>query len=314
MRPPTNWVPGLIALGVALAFAIVFAVLSRKNKAFDPSAANKDDNKLLDLERAVQNALEALREHSVNAAHLTPDQFAAQKTELEIAAARAMKARDDHQAKGNRTSKPVGAAPKPTGFFANNPGLRGALVGGLAVGFFVLLGVILTQEEKKRTDGMEATGKTPGQSGEPQVSEEERQEEAEFNAAMERVRKNPDDVESLAKMTHALLRRQQFNEAVTLTERGVGVDPFHVETRVHRAMLKGAKGDLKAAVSDLEHLANTYPDAYEALLFAGAISLELGEKKRALTSFERYVVEAPASEHPPQISQALAGLRAELGE
>ncbi len=311
MRPETHWLPGIIVLVSGLGLAALFILLGRSSRGFAKTLTRADER--LDHEKRIQNALDALRDHAAEANRLPKEQFEAQKMELELAAARALKARDDFDKAGAKK----GAKPAATAAAAGmSRGVRVLIWGGLTVAFFVVLGVILTQEERPRTDGMEATGKVPSEQGGQQapLSAEEQEEQRRFMAAMERVKKNSEDVDSLAELAHALLRREQYSEADTLTERGIGVDPFHVETRVHRAMLRGVKGDLAGGVADLERLANTYPGAHEALLFAGAMSLELGDKKRALLSFERFMHEAPPDDQPPQIRNGVAALRAQLGE
>ncbi len=311
----TNWLPGLVVLGVGAILALVFVLLSRSSKLFAPAGGRDDKDKLLDLEREIQIALDALRDHATEINRLPKEQYEAEKAQLELAAARALKARDDFQKAGGKKAK---AEPKAGTAQGSLPfAAKAAIWGGLSVAFFVVLGFVLTGEEKPRQDGMEATGKVPSAQGggqEAPLSAEEQEEQRQFNAAVEKVRKNGDDVEALSVVAHALLRRQRFEEADALTERGIGLDPFHVETRIHRGMLRGAKGDFAGAAGDLEKLANLYPDSHEALLFAGAMALELGDRKRALSNFQRYMVEAPVAEQPPQIRMEIAALRAELGQ
>ncbi len=56
-----------------------------------------------------------------------------------------------------------------------------------------------------------------------------------------------------------------------------------------------------------------YPNAHEALLFVGTISLERGDERRALEYLERFEREAPEDEKPSQLPHAIAELRTKLG-
>jgi regulator of sirC expression with transglutaminase-like and TPR domain len=86
------------------------------------------------------------------------------------------------------------------------------------------------------------------------------------------------------------------------------VDPFHVELRIHHAVVRAARGEVQWAMEELERLAR-YPDAYEALLFRGALAMQVGSSAVALESFERFVAEAPPETHPPQLLNAISLLR-----
>ncbi|MFZ5469184.1 MAG: tetratricopeptide repeat protein [Myxococcota bacterium] len=305
----TNWIPGLVVLLAGLVAGVVFVLLARRSK---PTAASDGDATLADLDERYRMLLGQLKELSAERHHLGEERYALERTRLELAAAAALKEKDHHlrgvrhqQAKAAaRAEKRERAQPdEPQGFFAKNPAFKGALWGGGVVLFFVLLGVLLGQESKTRVDEMPSSMKPPSEAP---------QEDLRFQGALERLNSAPDDLGTLAEVSHELIRRQQFDEAQRLNERAAGLDPFHLETRIHRAVLRAVQGEGGRAMAELEHLAVTYPDAHEALLFAGALAMQLGDKERALTHLERFLVEAPPGEQPPMLANSVAQLRAEL--
>lgn len=310
----TNWWPGIIVLGIGLFLGGGYLLF------FPPRTARKiekRDDRLADLDGRVQLLLDQLKELSADRHHLDPQQFAAEKGRLELEAAAAMRARDEHQrgarptATAQGTEGPAPAAAVSAGWWARHPQLKGAAWGGGVVLFFAVLGLLLGQEQKPRGERGEATGRTP-----PMQSAADSSNEAEdpaLDKALAQVQAHPDNVEAIAHLSHQLINRRQWQEADRLTERALGLNPFHVEGRIHRAVLMAARGDEPAAIAALEHLTRDYPDAYEGLFFLGALALQNKDARRALDYFERFLAEAPPGEHPPRLREAMAVLRNQLG-
>ena len=314
----SHWIPGLIVLAAGLLVGGGFLIYLFRRA---PEATLVDDH-LLDLERKAQLLMEQLKEFDTDKHQLDGERFAAQKRWLEQEAAQAFRARDEYTRDLNQIPRPPPlpkaqtaseSAPKAKGFFAEHPELKGALWGGGVVLFFVVLGLVLSQEQKPRGDG-EITGKkpmaaapAPGTAPTSATAEDQ-----EFQAALEQARQHPDDLELSGRVGHELIRRQRFEDAERLTEVALGFDPFHVESRIHRAVLRTTHNESKAALEELEHLAITYPHAGEARLFLGGLALETGDRARALANFERYIVETPQDEQPPQLRQVIAELRQQV--
>ncbi|ATB32652.1 tetratricopeptide repeat protein [Melittangium boletus] len=305
MNPSTNWTPGLIVLAVGFVAAALFLLTQRRKGA----EATPRSGALEDLERRYQSLIEQLKELAAEKHTLSPERYEAERSRLELEAATALRARDEHLKKDKGAPAP---APQtaPTGFLS--PQIKGALWGGGIVLFFGVLGYTLVSEQHERGENEAATGRTPpgmAASGQPQAPSAD----SELEQTMQRLRDNPGDLEAASLLSHELIRRQMYEEAERVTLRGLAVDPFHVELRVHQSVLKAVRGDEAGAERELTRLADTYPDAQEGLLFMGALAMKQGDKAKALDAFERFAVEVPSNLHPPPLLAAIQQLRTELG-
>jgi tetratricopeptide (TPR) repeat protein len=311
---PTNWTPGLIVLAAGLLAGVAFVLFSRRAiRNEEPSG-----DLLADLEQRYQSLITQLKGLQVDQHRMDAPQFAAEKARLEQAAAAALKARDQFVKNGKHEALKVAAraakleqarASAPPGMLS--PQLRGALIGAGAVLFFVFVGVMLSQESSPRNENASMTGKIP--EGMPAGGEQPgSQEDGELTAAMARLNQAPDDVEAMALAAHLFINRDDYQHAASLTSRALGIDPFHLETRVHRSVLDAVQGKESTALAELLHLSDTFPDSSEALLYGGAVALRLGDKAQALSAWERFLSEAPADQRPPALTQQVEQLRREL--
>ncbi|QSQ26993.1 tetratricopeptide repeat protein [Pyxidicoccus parkwayensis] len=316
MQPQTtNWLPGIVVLAVAFVAAAAWLIYQRSRGAL---ASNEPrDGVLDDLTQRAQSLIDQLRALEAEKHNLGAEQYAAEKSRLEREAANALRAKDEHlkrKASGEGArARPT--APAATGWAARNPQLMGALWGAGIVLFFGGLGYLLVSEQQPRTDGREATGRMPGGAQAQQQQGEGMGAEAEgpdMQEARARLQANAGDVEAAALLSHELIRRQDFDEAAKVTAKGLAADPFHVELRVHRGVLRATKGDLTGAEAELTELVDTWPDSQEALIFLGSLALRRGDKAKALEHFERFSVEVPRNMQPPQLGPAIAQLRSEV--
>lgn len=312
----TNWLPGILVLSFGMMAAGLYILFGRGKPG--PRAASAADL-LADSERTLSLQLESLRELEANRHSLTPEQHLEEKSRLESLAVEALKKRDAQTLAALPGVPSEVVAPSSKGFFGRNPQLKGALWGAGLVVFFGGLWLLVNDQQKPRGETGNMTGATPGGAAEsaPDTAAKEAQakaDAAEMQKAMEEVRSHPEDTDLATRVAHQLIRKQQFQDASQITERALGVDPFLGEARVHRAFLKAVvSGDPSGASVELEHLADTLPDTYEALLFLGMIHMQGGHNSAALQVFERYAKEAPADEQPPQMSAGIEALRREVG-
>lgn len=331
----TNWTPGIIVALVAFTLSALVFLLMRQRAS---GGTTIRDVRLADLNQRIQLVLEQLRELE-SERHLEGSSYAAEKARLEQEGAAALRERDTYlkahpqsaqlQSQAHAPIRPTASAeanasmgPSPSGFWARNRELKGALWGAGIVLFLVVAGLAIVGAERDRGDG-EMTGMRPPNDGEDAAASVKdptaraptpspTEDDPHFKAFFERAQQNPQDTEAAAYAGHVLIRENRFDEAQKLTTQALAADPFHLESRIHRAVLRATEGKLREAVDDLGHLAKTYPDSYEALLFRGAIAMQIGETRVALESFERFVAEAPPEEQPPQVHEAMAMLRQRL--
>ncbi len=308
----TNWLPGILAASAALVAAVVFVLASlRKHSPTAPPSSEED------LDIRYQSLIAQLKEHSANKHIHAPEAWATEQARLEQEAAAVLreKAGVKHASLKSdaRAAKKAAQAATATGFFAKNPAFKGAIWGAGVVGFFVILGVVLSQESTTRTDGQGMTGAVPGEAAGPMAARPP-EEDLELKTAMARANRSPDDIDALSEAAKQLIARQMFDDAAPMVRRATAIDPYHVATRTHRAVLLAVEGQGLTAMNELQHVADTFEDAYDARLFGGMLALQADDRPRALEQFERYMQEAPRDEQPPMLSKAIVQLKAELSQ
>lgn len=324
MNPPqTNWLPGLLVLATGVVAALVFLFTSKRTPETKPAAGSPAEGDAPapaapspsdDLAAKYQQKLGELKEHIANKHLLAADVWEKEKLRLEQAAAVALRERDGarHEAvkQEARLEKKAQAAAKDTGFFAKNPAVGGALIGGLVVAFFAYLGMSVSNPENARTEGPPGMGGAA--MGGPQMGAQPPQTDPKLEALAAQVQANPDDVEAVTGLALRLISLQSFEEARPLLARAALLDPYQVRGRVGRAVLKAVDGDVAGAQRELERLGASYPEAYDGHLYAGLLALEQNDERRAVHQLELYVNTAPASEQPPMIRMEVERMKAEL--
>jgi len=309
MRETVNWLPGELVVIAALLLGALFVVLSKRRQDRAVSSAAEDD-----LTAKYNGLLGELREHVANRHLLPTDAWDKEKSRLEQAAVAVLKQRDAARVAENHESLKAEARADKRQAVAAGGGstMKGVLIGAGTVGFFVLLGFLLTNATTPRKDGMGITGTVPqaempaGAGGPPGPSPAG---EEKLKALFDVVQKQPDDIEALADLSLHLLRRQGFDEAKPFILRGTTLDPFHVRTRVARTVLSAVEGSLASSQDELERLGSRYGEAYDANLFAGLIAMDQNDQRRALVAFERYFAVAPAGDTPPMMKMAVEQMR-----
>ncbi|MFN0062243.1 MAG: tetratricopeptide repeat protein [Myxococcaceae bacterium] len=287
-----TWVPALSVLGASLVGAMIFALRTKR-----ASAQARDPVKSADAER-VRQSIEQLRELEAERHLLSADAYAARKLELETQAAEALRRNETH-APSPPVATPEGGV-RGNGFFARHPHLVGAVWGGGTVLFLAGLVFSASRDQKPREPTPVATA-APAQPH-PDISQA-------LNASDE----NPLDVEAAAEAAHLVLRGGTPAEAEVYVHRALAVDPFHSESRVHRAVIWAAQGDERRAREELQRLSRSYPDAHEADLFLGMFAASRNDFAAALQAWERFVARAPSETVPPQLREAIRQLRTRLG-
>lgn len=312
MTHQTNWLPGLIVLGVTFVAAALFLLFNRRAVTPVPEVDLRD-GALDDLEQRAQLLIAQLKELEADKHNLPVETYTAERSRLEQEAAAALRAKDEYIKRNDKPSRGMGPKPAaaPTGFAAKHPQLAGAMWGAGIVLFFGTLSYVLVSEQRERDEGGSPTGATPPGMG--QQANAMPREDPEFLEARERLANNPADLDAASMVAHTLIQRQELDEAQRITDRSLAIDPFHIESRVHKGVLRAARGDVPGAEEELTELVNTWPEAQEGLLVLGAIAMRNNDPAKALESFERFAAETPRNMQPPQLIQAIRDLREQQG-
>ncbi|MDP2311386.1 MAG: tetratricopeptide repeat protein [Pseudomonadota bacterium] len=300
MNAPTNWVPGVIVLLVALAVGIVVVLRSRQGAAFPaPERTRREE-----LERQKDALYGLLREHNTQQANAGPAEWAAERDRLELDAARVLR---DLDALGRPDAAPAAATP---GFGTRNPKLVGALWGAGAMLFLGGLGLTLQEFATPRPEGGTMTGNAAGGTGaegeDAPLSPAQEAELARLRAAAEAA---PTDVAARNALAHALLHAGKLMDAYQESEAVVALSAEDPEARTHQAIVLIAIGDVAMAAKALDRVLAGAPEFSEALAYRGALHFQAGEREQAIAVLDRAILADPAlaASVQPLIEAARAG-------
>ncbi len=178
----------------------------------------------------------------------------------------------------------------------------------------VLAIAVLARQRTER--GLMAEADASTGSGPPLALDAESPVEDEPDPLLEKLLKAAEPVDAtvatLDAAAHALLVREQFEEAEPLVLRALAASPKDVEATIHRAVLRGVLDDVAVARAQLERLARG-PAGWEASLFAAGFALRDGDEVAALRAFRRFRATAPPGEVTPQLVAEMERLEARLG-
>ena len=310
MNQPTQWTTGLVALGLGLLAGIFFLFWARR---FPKGQAATGAEKQAELEAQYQKVISQLKELEADRHQRSAEQYELDKSRMETLAVSLLKQKDaallSQKHEEDKAAAKAEAAEQRTGFWAQNPALKGALWGGGTVLFFVLLAVLMGRESKPRAEGEGITG---GVGRQQEMSGSSAVDDA-FQAILGRLISEPQNIELMVQVSEEYIRRNQFEDALRWVNEATSLDPFHVENRIHRALLMAASGQAPASMRELKHLSNQYPRAHKALLYGGALSIQMGQPAEGIALFERYLSEAPMDQQPPGLRQEVARMKRQLG-
>ncbi|MEO1173115.1 MAG: hypothetical protein AAFX94_13855 [Myxococcota bacterium] len=274
------WLNGFLAITAGLILGgIVVARLVRRG------AAGADlEMQLNDIDEQLEHMVAQLRDLEQQRERSAESYYVEEKALYEGKAAALMRERDtvverleklgpDAEAiEAEPTRKPKKTEAEVTatvGFFAERPQLSGALWGALAV--LVVGGLFwsVSAEQTDRAPGGSITGNTqPGQVP-PERSERPTPQNPELKAVMERLEKNPNDIDALNDITRQLLFGQMFGEASQLNAKVLQLDAKNLSGLTYAAVLKAARGNPDAATDDLDALIAEHPKHADGHFFRG---------------------------------------------
>ena len=302
-----EWLPGVVALTFGVCSALWLITRTQRRDLGEDLDAT-----LVDLEESVEHAIAQLRDLEQQKHLLERTVYDEQKTEFEKRAAHAMRMLEDKQKKFKQAKKMKKTSKKDStkgevtsgaiGFFASRPQLKGFLWGGILMSALFLLWRLVEEEQKPRAMPMQQTQNNPAaQNNNPNAAD------GELMGWISKLKENPKDLDTMAKLVKRLLRTQMFSEASILIERARAIDAQRVDFQVYEAVFKSAKGDQEGANTALDALVSAYPEAAEAWFFRGMLAMQSGKSERMQESFERYVEVAPEGPKKERIKRMLAG-------
>lgn len=304
----TSMLPGTIALVLGCVSAVLVATRIKFNKS-----DAQTDTPVLDLEEQVGHAVLMLRDLAHQRPRLDPTSYQEQKSRLEQEAAAALRARDERLETMRKPQVPesAGASEKLSlEFLRNRPQLKGFLWGALAM--FMCFGLYFSVYTKAtpRMEGGGMTGAQPGaasaNSGSPQRGPAAAPN-AEVQELLAKLKANPQDVDSMARLGRILLFQQLHHEAQMVTERALQIAPDHLGAQINQAMVTAGKGDAAGALTQLNTIIEQDEKSYDAWFFKGMLSMQNGDNEGMQKSFTQFVSLAPDSPRKDRIKKMLAG-------
>ena len=303
MSTETSMIPGAIALAVgAVSALLVTSRISRK------ASDSETDTPVLDLEEEVGHAVLMLRDLEHHKNRMDPASYLAQKEKLEKEAAQALRERDAQVKvlQEKKETKTMSEEKQGGGFLHNRPQFKGFLWGALvmSVGFGLYFSV--STQAVPRMEGAGMTGAQPAapmqarpaQAGAPNTEVQE---------LLTKLKENPKDVESMARLGRILLFQQLHNEAKMVTERALQIDPGHTGAQINQAMVAAGLGNATAALTQLNAILERDAKSYDAWFFKGMLSMQNGDNEGMKKSFGQFVALAPESPRRDRIKRMLDG-------
>jgi tetratricopeptide (TPR) repeat protein len=305
--PPSEvrWQPalGVLAAGLVLGALLVWWVRRRGGGAAAAPAAPAAPLELRDLDGQVASLVAQLRELDDTAAKRTPEQLARERYALELAAARALMARDS-------LAPAPASAPAPAPRAAASGTGRGFLWGVLTSAAVGLLLWFVSQSAERRSEGGSPTGGTPGatqagasQAGAPEPAATDDEHTRELRQLLEA---SPEDHETRLELARHLLTQRDMMGVWNETQHVLEHEPGHPRALTYQALVRLAMGQGELAVSMLQQAIAAKPDLIEARQNLAFVYASLGRQKEAEATVAELQKRAP--QEAERLKQALAQL------
>ena len=303
MSTETSMIPGTIALVIGSVSALlVLSKISRK------ASDTETDTPVLDLEEEVGHAVLMLRDLEHHKNRIDPSSYQAQKEKLEKEAADALRQRDAQvkAMKEMKEHKVMSQDKQSGGFLHSRPQLKGFLWGALvmSVGFGLYFSV--STQAVPRVAGAGMTGAQP-EAPAAQARPAQGAPNTEVQELLTKLKENPKDVDSMARLGRILLFQQLHNEAKMVTERALQIAPDHTGAQINQAMVAAGQGNAAAALTQLNAILERDAKSYDAWFFKGMLSMQSGDNDGMKKSFEQFVALAPDGPKKDRIKRMLSG-------
>jgi DNA-binding response OmpR family regulator len=100
----------------------------------------------------------------------------------------------------------------------------------------------------------------------------------------------------------------RIDEAITLLEEAILLDPLSYRLHYHLALLVGRKGDLFRAIQELEAALQLHPNSFAVLKNLAVLYQQAGFKRKSIEMWERAVGQSPDDATRTQIKEHLLSL------
>lgn len=321
-----SWTGPVLALVLGIVGGIVLALLN-KERGDDPTT----DARLEDLRREKDRLLQSLRDlQDTRTGEATADE----RTALEARAAEVLRLIEEEAPKATAPAQvpgdepaasPVPAAVPPAGL---SPEFKGALKGGLVVGFLALLAVVLMNGTSERTEGMSITGAVPEvRSTEAQITvpaagetggavagvppDLQPKASPAVDAARAKVASDPGTIDHWAELGYALIDAEGWIDAWNVSEEIGKRMPNNPDGLVIGAMVRIAMGQADRAMQLLDQALEATPDHLMGLTYRGMLAAQTGDVEGAKRHWTKARELTPDPEDKAAFDELLA--RAEAG-
>ncbi|MCB9785464.1 MAG: hypothetical protein H6744_02110 [Deltaproteobacteria bacterium] len=291
-----DWTSALVVLGGGLALGGGLVALSRKGGKTRATADVGREARLEDLRRRREVLVEQLRdlEDTGSAGEAVAD---AERARLEREAATVL--RELARLESDEGAAPVAPPPVQTG--GMSPQLRGALQGGLVVGFIALLFFVLQNQTRPRQEGMGITGNDPrpmsgamarggagGGGGMPADHPAPAGQETErLAAARAAAEANPQDLDAKVELAFALAEAEQWMEAYKLSDEILKIEPGQPDALMVQSSIRLVMGQLDRAIELADQVLQAHPKHAKALAYRGMLAFRAGDREASIAFLER---------------------------
>ena len=121
----------------------------------------------------------------------------------------------------------------------------------------------------------------------------------------ELLNESPDDEMALMGLGNASLMIRRFDDAASLYERLLEVNPKHLEARTNLASIRLEQGNAEQARSLLEKNLEISSNHAPSLFNLGVVYLELGDHPQAVNSWKQWLVANPGSSFAGEIKRRI---------
>jgi thioredoxin-like negative regulator of GroEL len=281
---PTDWNPGIVAAVIGLVFGALAVFFARRRRVPSPGSV-LDQSLTLDLE-ARRDALYAqIEELDRSPGPRSSEDGAAERTRLEVEAARTLKAIDESRNPRAVPASPATSAnpPRPvsavTGFVWGV--LSMAMVGGLV--YFV------SQRATPREQGSGMTGSIGPPGGAPAVAEP-----AEIKALRAAVDREPRNVDTRLALVRGLLTHRDLVGVFEQTEAILQISPGQPEAMSYQAVVRITMGQADVARDMLQQVIKADPGFVDAYLHLALAQVRLGRNDEAKATIDTAAAKFPA--------------------